>query len=386
MFTKGPQSSLSLAKVILRRAESSFSPPPLIRKLRKKDYKKLLAAEFRKENARRREEALQRKAQKQREMTKGQDHEVADTANLEGFVDPPLPIKMGDRLPGSKIRMSPEKKARDPSSAKTIFIDGMRRTVPIIYPPKTSKSYKNNDTKRFKDELKLKRFEYKLELGLATTTSNIESKDPAPGVEYSGSGVNVSTTKTDLGTSNETSVSATPQDLLKNQRMWNERMRAEREAHFKKLRETSGILSLTSNEPFIPDGYKDRKREIGFEKYNALQSMKRQDRLNHLISLYHSASDFVTLNNLDAKIEEAFGDAVHFRRVYTSTLDDMQKDYQEMGGISVEEARKRLLQIQEILDGTSRGRPGLDMIETSDSSVEHTEAETKEDKGTQDEI
>ncbi|CAG8530156.1 4388_t:CDS:1 [Acaulospora morrowiae] len=372
-----------LTTVLSGQTEASFSPPPLVRKLRKKDYKKLLTAEFRKENERRREESLRRKAQGKKEMNKGQDL-LDPKVSKTGATHSILPTRMRDRLPKSTLRPTPVKKVKDPSEERIIFVDGTKKTVPIINQPKASKSYRYNDMKRYRDELKLRRYEFKLELGLAASRdsdkrSKVNSGETASSFNNDDLDSTVINRSTDSQTSDDTTISKAPEDLLRNQRMLHEKMRAEREARFKKIKETSEILSLTSSQPFTPEGYKDRKKEIGLDKYEAYQSMKRQDRLNYLINLYHSASDFVTLNNLDERIEEAFNK----KRIYANTLDDMRINYKEMGGVGIEEVEKRLTQISDILEGTSRGRPGLDVIKSFDPSIKLIEVETKEDNEVQ---
>ncbi|RHZ47458.1 hypothetical protein Glove_579g10 [Diversispora epigaea] len=286
-----------------------------------------------------------------------------------------------------------------------IYVDGKKRAVPIIDPPKISENKYNNDAKRYKDELKLLRYKYKLELGLAvSSTDSQDNKNISRVVDNSkfslgdnnnnnnknknnnknnnnnnsnkikNNKLNDNLQKKDEGNdkkleiinvSNDVkdeTIYTTPKDLLKNQNVWRQKIRAEREADLRKLQETSGILSLSSTRCMVPPDYRALKRERGIEKFNLLQKRKRQERLNYLIDLYHRTSSFVTLNNLDSKIEASFSKT---QRVYTNTLDDMQMDYNEMGGgVSDEEVLKRLNQIYDILGGTSHGRkyPGADQI------------------------
>ncbi|CAG8478440.1 2214_t:CDS:1 [Dentiscutata erythropus] len=177
--------------------------------------------------------------------------------------------------------------------------------------------------------------------------------------------------RTKSNTSTNKSVSPV-QDLLKNQNKWRKQIQIERRQELKKLEETEKILSLSSEQKFITPGYRQQKREAGIQNYKRFQSMKRQEGLSHLLSLYHDSSNFVTLNNLDAKIDEAFTNP-HPRNVYAHALEDMQIEYQEAsGGVNENEILRRLGQIKDILDGTSHSgiHLGLDMIDPPTEPVE----------------
>ncbi|CAG8716362.1 24463_t:CDS:1, partial [Cetraspora pellucida] len=169
------------------------------------------------------------------------------------------------------------------------------------------------------------------------------------------------------------------QDLLKNQKQWKKQIQVERRQELKKLEETERILSLSSEQEFITPEYRQQKREAGIRNYKKFQSMKRQEGFNHLLSLYHDASTFVTLDNLDAKIDEAFTNP-HPKNVYTHALEDMQIEYQETsGGVNENEILKRLGQIKDILDGTSHSgvHLGLDMIDSPIEPIEEHEQSKK---------
>ncbi|CAG8538023.1 18250_t:CDS:10, partial [Racocetra fulgida] len=167
--------------------------------------------------------------------------------------------------------------------------------------------------------------------------------------------------------------------LLKNQQQWKKQIQVERRQELKKLEETERILSLSSDQEFITPEYRQQKREAGIQNYNHFQSMKRQEGLNHLLSLYHDATNFVTLENLDAKIDEAFANP-HPRNVYAHALEDMQIEYQETsGGVNENEILKRLGQIKDTLDGTSHSgvHLGLDMIDPPIEPIEEHEQSEK---------
>ncbi|CAG8784799.1 25579_t:CDS:2, partial [Dentiscutata erythropus] len=222
----------------------------------------------------------------------------------------------------------------------------------------------NNFEEKFQDNNKNNNIpkETVIYVDAVSSIDSQDNKNISRIIDNSKFSLEITNVSNDIKDETSTTIYTTPKDLLKNQNVWRQKIRAEREADLKKLQETSGILSLSSTKCMIPPDYRGLKRERGIEKFNLLQKRKRQERLNHLIDLYHRTSSFVTLNNLDSKIDEAFNKT---QRVYTNTLDDMQMDYNEMGGgVSDEEVLKRLNQIYDILEGTSHGKkyPGSDQI------------------------
>ncbi|CAI2192922.1 6232_t:CDS:2, partial [Funneliformis geosporum] len=115
---------------------------------------------------------------------------------------------------------------------------------------------------------------------------------------------------------------------------------------------------------FCTDEYRAMKRENALKNYHKRESEKRRERRLNLLTLYYNSSDFVTLNNLDLKIADMYND---IRQPFTTTLEDMQIDYQEGGGIIDDlELKRRLDRIKDTLSGTAQGgkqKLGLDKIE-----------------------
>ncbi|CAG8812631.1 hypothetical protein C2G38_2199713 [Gigaspora rosea] len=182
-----------------------------------------------------------------------------------------------------------------------------------------------------------------------------------------------------------TNKAISPKDLLKNQQRWKKQIQTERQQELKKLEETGKILSLSSSQKVNTSEYRRQKREAGIQNYKHFQSMKRREGKSHLLSLYHDASSFVTLNNLDAKIDEAFTNP-HPRNVYAHALEDMQIEYQEASGVSENEILRRLGQIKDTLDGTSHSgvHLGLDMIDPPTEPVEEQKVLEQSEKSSVD--
>ncbi|CAG8499148.1 10681_t:CDS:2 [Funneliformis mosseae] len=154
-------------------------------------------------------------------------------------------------------------------------------------------------------------------------------------------------------------------ELRRRKEEWHDKIKQERRDKLNKIHETIKILSLSSDQnEFCTPEYRARKRENALINYHKRESEKRRERRINLLTLYYNSSDFVTLNNLDTKIADMYNDV---RQPFTTTLEDMQIDYQEGGGIIDDlELKRRLDKIKDTLSGTAQGgkqKLGLDKIE-----------------------
>ncbi|CAG8548800.1 6103_t:CDS:2 [Rhizophagus irregularis] len=200
-------------------------------------------------------------------------------------------------------------KSRKISEDITAKRETKEKKIRVVETPRLASeaSFKFDDKKRFKNELKLKRFEYE----------------------------------------------------------WYIKIRQERKAKLDKINETIKILSLSSNpKEFCSVKYSEMKRENALENYRKRELGKCRERRINLLNLYYNSSDFVTLNNLDTKIADMYDEV---RQPFTTTLEDMQIDYLEGGGIVDDlELKRRLDRIKDILSDTSQGgnqKLGLNKIE-----------------------
>ncbi|PKY20844.1 hypothetical protein RhiirB3_524596 [Rhizophagus irregularis] len=154
-------------------------------------------------------------------------------------------------------------------------------------------------------------------------------------------------------------------ELSQRKKEWYIKIRQERKAKLDKINETIKILSLSSNpKEFCSVKYSEMKRENALENYRKRELGKCRERRINLLNLYYNSSDFVTLNNLDTKIADMYDEV---RQPFTTTLEDMQIDYLEGGGIVDDlELKRRLDRIKDILSDTSQGgnqKLGLNKIE-----------------------
>ncbi|CAG8481150.1 7610_t:CDS:1, partial [Paraglomus occultum] len=128
------------------------------------------------------------------------------------------------------------------------------------------------------------------------------------------------------------------------------------------LDRTSDQLSLQNRQPFVSPEYPVIKRQRALVNYNEHTQKLREQRLRHCLYLYQSTTDFVTEKNLDSKIELAFSTP---RRPFMESLADLQLDVVDSGGVIDErEAKRRLDRLRDVLDGTTHGGKyfGLDAV------------------------
>ncbi|KAG9285872.1 hypothetical protein G9A89_013297 [Geosiphon pyriformis] len=142
---------------------------------------------------------------------------------------------------------------------------------------------------------------------------------------------------------------------------------SKREAELHLLDKTHSLLSLSSAHKFDFDAYRDRKRSQGLENLHNYQSKLRDERLQHILELYHSATHCVTLKNLDTVVNHVFSPGILKRPVWT-TLQDWQADLQEGGGvIGKRELEERQARIMDVWEGKDAGTGhnvgfGLEMV------------------------
>lgn len=243
----------------------------------------------------------------------------------------------------TKFSPPPPKKSNKAGSKNRKISEGIsakretkEKKIRVVETPRLASeaSFKFDDKKRFKNELKLKRFEYG-SLAQPPNDNNNRIRNQ--------------------------------EELELNQRKkeWYKKLRQERKVKLDKINETIKILSLSSNpKEFCSVKYSEMKRESALENYRKRELGKCRERRINLLNLYYNSSDFVTLNNLDTKIADMYDEV---RQPFTTTLEDMQIDYLEGGGIVDDlELKRRLDRIKDILSDTSQGgnqKLGLDKIE-----------------------
>ncbi|KAI1308416.1 hypothetical protein EDD11_004306 [Mortierella claussenii] len=109
---------------------------------------------------------------------------------------------------------------------------------------------------------------------------------------------------------------------------------------------------------------KERKvrRQANYQQVQDLASEKRMDAL---IRLYHQADSFVTMENLDDKVNEFYETGLMMQsKVYTPTVPDMVLDVMENGGqVSLPNLLKREQDLRDVLDGTvAGGKVGVESV------------------------
>ncbi|KAF9431183.1 hypothetical protein BGZ94_007634 [Podila epigama] len=101
-----------------------------------------------------------------------------------------------------------------------------------------------------------------------------------------------------------------------------------------------------------------RNRKIKRQQnYNLAQEQASEQRLDAMIRLYHAAEDFVTMENLDAKVNEFYETSLTLqRKVFDPSVSEMVSDVMENGGqISHAQLLKREQELKDALDGTVAG-------------------------------
>ncbi|KAG0285495.1 hypothetical protein BGZ96_010264 [Linnemannia gamsii] len=96
------------------------------------------------------------------------------------------------------------------------------------------------------------------------------------------------------------------------------------------------------------------RRQANFQKREERAS---EDRLDAMIRLYHAADDFVTMENLDAKVNEFYETGLTLQsKVYVTGVQEMVSDVMESGGqVSHSGLLKREQELKDVLDGTVSG-------------------------------
>ncbi|KAG0332665.1 hypothetical protein BG004_001157 [Podila humilis] len=96
------------------------------------------------------------------------------------------------------------------------------------------------------------------------------------------------------------------------------------------------------------------KRQQNFEQREQRAS---EERLDAMIRLYHAADDFITMENLDAKVNEFYETGLTLQtKVYVPTVPEMVTDVMENGGqVSYPNLLKREQELKDALDGTVAG-------------------------------
>ncbi|KAG0300910.1 hypothetical protein BGZ98_008779 [Dissophora globulifera] len=137
-----------------------------------------------------------------------------------------------------------------------------------------------------------------------------------------------------------------------------DRLENERRLSFERLMQPNGELAKSGPErqAQVVEFVKQRKvrRVANFQKAEEQASERR---LDAMIRLYHAADDFVTLENLDAKVHEFYETGLTLQsKVYEPQVPDMVADVLENGGqVSHANLLRREQELKDALEGTVSG-------------------------------
>ncbi|KAF9924224.1 hypothetical protein FBU30_005786 [Linnemannia zychae] len=141
-----------------------------------------------------------------------------------------------------------------------------------------------------------------------------------------------------------------------------DRLENERRLEFERLMQPSGQngqgVGLTGEErkAQVAEFVKERKiRRLA--NYHKKEERASEERLDALIRLYHAADDFVTMENLDAKVNEFYETGLTLQnQVYATGVQDMINDVMESGGeVTHHGLLKREQELKDALNGTVLG-------------------------------
>ncbi|KAF9436720.1 hypothetical protein BGZ76_003162 [Entomortierella beljakovae] len=155
-------------------------------------------------------------------------------------------------------------------------------------------------------------------------------------------------------------------------RQENDRVENEQRLSFEKLMQPNGEMGLSGPEhqAQIAEFVKARKVKRQ-ENFRQVEERASEKRLDAMIKLYHSAEDFVTMENLDAKINEFYEAGLTMQsKVYVPGVQDMVADVMDGGGqVSYPDLLKREEELRDALEGTvSGGRMGYENVKGSESA------------------
>ncbi|KAF9956070.1 hypothetical protein BGZ72_003049 [Mortierella alpina] len=143
-----------------------------------------------------------------------------------------------------------------------------------------------------------------------------------------------------------------------------DRIENERRLAFERLMQPNGQLASTGAErqAQVAEFVKARKvkRQENFQKQ---QERASGQRLDAMVRLYHAADDFVTMENLDAKVNEFYETGLTLQsKVYVSGVEDLVAEVMENGGqVAFPDLLKREQELKDALDGTvSGGKVGFE--------------------------
>jgi hypothetical protein len=141
-----------------------------------------------------------------------------------------------------------------------------------------------------------------------------------------------------------------------------DRVENERRLAFERLMEPSAqngqaqALTGAERQAQVAEFVKERKirRQANFQKREERAS---EERLDAMIRLYHVADDFVTMENLDAKVNEFYETGLTLQnKVYATGVQEMVNDVMESGGqVSHVGLLKREQELKDALNGTVSG-------------------------------
>ncbi|KAF8935850.1 hypothetical protein EDD21DRAFT_390845 [Dissophora ornata] len=137
-----------------------------------------------------------------------------------------------------------------------------------------------------------------------------------------------------------------------------DRAENEQRLDFERLMQPNGEIAASgpAHQTQVAEFVQQRKvkRQANFQKVEERASEKR---LDAMIRLYHAADDFVTMDNLDAKVNEFYETGLTLHNTgYLPGVQDLVSDVMENGGqVSHPNLLKREQELKDALDGTVSG-------------------------------
>ncbi|KAF9359307.1 hypothetical protein BGX34_008443 [Mortierella sp. NVP85] len=104
------------------------------------------------------------------------------------------------------------------------------------------------------------------------------------------------------------------------------------------------------------------------ENYRLAEEQASERRLDAMIRLYHASDDFVTMENLDTKVNEFYETGLTLQnKVYVPDVQDMVADVMENGGqVSYVNLLRREQELKDALEGTvAGGKIGYENVKTN---------------------
>ncbi|KAG0367693.1 hypothetical protein BC939DRAFT_453563 [Gamsiella multidivaricata] len=142
------------------------------------------------------------------------------------------------------------------------------------------------------------------------------------------------------------------------ERQTKDRQENEHRLSFERLMQPNGEMAVSGPErqAQVAEFVKQRRIQRR-ENYQKAEERASERRMDAMIRLYHAADDFVTMENLDAKVNEFYETGMTlYNKAYLLGVQDMVSDVMENGGqVSYVNLLKREQELKDALEGTVMG-------------------------------